>query len=86
MLSSCFVGLDPWAVIILTIVFTIIAIYLILISHQAEKKATYLSIGFIVITIFSLIFFTCWAVVVGLLVLILAFLINRDKLRILRLS
>ena len=86
MVSACFVGLNPWVLIILAILFTIIAIFFVLVSHQAEKKGTYLAIAFAIVTLVSLLLFTCWAVVVALIELILGFLMNRDKLKILRIG
>ena len=86
MIGSCFVGVNPLAVIALAVILTIFAIYLILTSYQGERRGIYLSFIFIAITILSLFLFPCWAFAVALLELILAFLMNRDKLRILRMS
>ena len=86
MLKACFVGLNPWIMISLAVLFTVVAIYFVLVSHQGEKRGTYLALGFVGITLFSLLLFTCWAFLVALLELILGFLMNQDKLRILMLG
>lgn len=83
MAYACF-GLNPWTVVILAVILTIVAIYFVLVSHQTDRMGSYLALTFIGITLFSLLFFKCWSLLIALLEVIFGLLMHRDKLKILR--
>lgn len=86
MAVSCFIGGSMLVATILAVLFTLGAVVLSIISHPHDKKGKYVGYGMVILTVVTYALFPCWAYLVGLIELVIAFIVNRNNLRILRLD
>ena len=71
---------------ILAIIFTVGAALLFIIAHPHDNKGKYIGMCFAVVVVFTYVLFPCWASVVALIELIIAYFANRTNLKVFRLS
>ena len=82
-MEYCFINFGLFPMVLLTIFFTVISIYMIYLSFKGRKRVVWYGAGFLLVSLVSLFYIPCWSFLVGIVEIAVAVLMYKEMLRIL---
>ncbi|MBS1266048.1 MAG: hypothetical protein MAG795_00013 [Candidatus Woesearchaeota archaeon] len=79
----CFVSWSIWPLIGISLILTLVCIYIVYLAYHKHRFTYLLSTVLIIVNTTGLIFFPCWMIVLNIFEIIFAVLIYKEKLKIL---